>query len=66
MVVQLVIQLCRTLQGATKDCFWSHIVAHSLAYQIKSSLKLVMTYTCSGSIYMKEMKIKQNSVDFQN
>ena len=23
-------------------------------------------YSCSGAIYMKEMKIKQNSVEFQN
>ena len=28
--------------------------------------KLFMPYSCSGSIYMKQTKIKQNSVNFQN
>ena len=46
----------------TQDCLWSHIVKHT---KIKSFLKLFMTYSCSGSMYMKEIKIKQTSVNFK-
>ena len=33
---------------------------------IKSPLELFMPYSCSGSIYMKQTRIKQNFVNFQN
>ena len=63
MVAQLVIKLCHTLHGANLGLF---LVTHRLAYKNEELFKLFMTYSCSGSIYMKEMKIKQNYVEFQN
>ena len=50
----------------TTSCkFRPFLVTHSLAYKNKELFKTVYEI-CSGSIYMKGMKIKQNSVNFQN
>ena len=46
--------------------FRTFSVTYSLAYKIKCPLKLFMPYSFSESIYMKQTKIKQNSVNFQN
>ena len=44
-------------------CSTSHTIG---PFTIGCKLKLFMPYSCSGSIYMKQTKIKQNSVNFQN
>ena len=64
MVVQQVIQLCCSLKVANLGLF---SVTNRLAYKNKEPSKTVYAiYRCSGSIYMKQTKIKQNSVNFQN
>ena len=54
---------CHTIVPFTIGCQLRTCFGHM---KIKSPLKLFMKYSCSGSIYMKRTKIKQNSVNFQN
>ena len=63
MVVQQFIKLCHSLQVSNLSLF---LVTNGMASRNKDSIKLFMTYSCSGLIYMKGMEIKQNILNLQD